>query len=75
MTKTGLHVFSELLRQQLAGTPVQVIELIPPMVDTELNKEGREKLNLSYRGVSVAAYIATVIEGLESDLLEILYTG
>lgn len=75
VTKAGLHVYSELLRQQLAGTSVQVIELIPPMVDTELNQVGRAKRNMPYRGIGVAEYVATVVASLESGLLEIRYTG
>jgi short-subunit dehydrogenase involved in D-alanine esterification of teichoic acids len=35
-TKAGLHSFSEGLRVQLAGTPVQVIEVVPPPVRTTL---------------------------------------
>ena len=35
-TKAALHSFSESLRVQLAGTPVQVIEVVPPPVRTTL---------------------------------------
>jgi len=35
-TKAALHSFSESLRVQLAGTPVQVIEVAPPGVQTTL---------------------------------------
>jgi uncharacterized oxidoreductase len=35
-TKAALHSFSESLRVQLAGTPVQVIEMVPPGVRTTL---------------------------------------
>lgn len=72
-TKAALHVYSQLLRQQLAASPIQVFELIPPMVDTELNKEGRDKRGQPYRGITVAEYVATVVEGLAKDQLEIRY--
>ncbi len=72
-TKAALHVYSQVLRQQLADTSIQVIELIPPMVDTELNKVGRDKRNLTYRGISTPEYVATVVEGLEKGQLEIRY--
>lgn len=35
-TKAAIHSFTESLRVQLADTPVQVIELIPPLVRTAL---------------------------------------
>ena len=43
-TKTALHVFSTLVREQLAPLGIEVFEAIPPMIlDTELNPEGRAK--------------------------------
>jgi uncharacterized oxidoreductase len=74
-TKAALHVYSQLLRQQLADTAVKVFELIPPMVDTELNKAGRDMRNLTYRGITTEEYIETVVEGLKKDLLEIRYSA
>ena len=41
-TKAAVHSFSITLRQQLEGTPVKVFELIPPMVDTNLDKGARK---------------------------------
>lgn len=35
-TKAAIHMFSESLRLQLADTAVQVIEIVPPAVQTEL---------------------------------------
>jgi len=42
-TKAGLHAFSIAQRIQLAPLGIRVIEIIPPMVESELNMEGRKK--------------------------------
>lgn len=35
-TKAGLHAYTQSLRHQLRHTPVQVIEIIPPRVETDM---------------------------------------
>jgi len=52
-----------------------VIEIVPPMVDTDLNTEGRGGTLREYRGVSVAEYIPGVMEGLEHDIDTIFHGG
>lgn len=42
-TKAGLHTFTVVLRAQLAGSSVNVIELAPPYVDTPLDITFREE--------------------------------
>ena len=66
-TKAAIHTYSLVLRQQLKDTSVKVIEIVPPMVDTDLNKEGRDGAHLKFRGISLSEYIPTVIKGLEND--------
>ena len=65
-TKAAIHTYSLVLRHQLKDTPVEVVEIAPPMVDTNLNKAGRDASGRGYRGISVAEYIPSVIEGLEN---------
>ncbi|MBC8050250.1 MAG: SDR family NAD(P)-dependent oxidoreductase, partial [Chitinophagales bacterium] len=42
-TKAAVHSFALSLRKQLAGTAVLVIELIPPLVETNLNRDHATK--------------------------------
>ena len=66
-TKAAVHTYTLVLRQQLKNTEVRVVEIVPPMVDTDLNKEGRNAVHLKFRGISVSEYIQTVMKGLEND--------
>ena len=42
-TKAALHAFSLAQRKQLDPLGIRVVEMIPPMVESELNMEGRRK--------------------------------
>lgn len=73
-TKAAVHTYSLVLRQQLKDTSVKVIEIVPPYVDTDLNKEGRNAAHAKFRGISVSDYIPTIIKGLRSDAT-IIFSG
>lgn len=73
-TKAAVHTYSLVLRQQLKSTSVRVIEIVPPMVDTNLNKEGRDATGGRFRGISLDEYITTVVAGLEDDA-DIIFHG
>lgn len=55
-TKAAVHSFSLSLRHQLKNTPIKVFEIIPPTVDTELDRGAREEKRaggegyISFRG-------------------------
>ncbi len=72
-TKAAIHAYSLVLRQQLKDTSVRVIEVVPSMVDTGLNKAGRDTARLKFRGASLAEYIPTVIKDLEDDIETIFH--
>ena len=67
-TKAALHSFTRSLRHQLAMTGVQVLEIIPPAVDTDLGGPG-----LHTFGVPVAAFAEAVVARLAAGELEVGY--
>jgi uncharacterized oxidoreductase len=73
-TKAAIHTYTLVLRQQLRDTSMKVIEIVPTMVDTGLNREGRDAAHLKYRGVSLSEFIPTVISGLENEV-EMIFHG
>jgi uncharacterized oxidoreductase len=73
-TKAAIHTYSLALREQLKDTSVKIIEVVPPMVDTNLNREGRDAAHVKFRGISVSKYMPTIIDGLRNDT-EIIFSA
>ena len=67
-TKAALHSFTLSLRHQLSGTPIEVIEVIPPAVDTDLGGVG-----LHTFGVDADEFADAIFEGLRRGETEIAY--
>lgn len=67
-TKAALHSFTLSLRWQLRDTSVEVIEVIPPAVDTDLQAPG-----LHTFGVNVDEFADAIFAGLEEMKTEIAY--
>lgn len=67
-TKAAVHSFSISLRRQLAGTPVSVVELIPPVVETELHRDQTRK---PPRAMTLDAFVQAAMAGLEAGRPEI----
>ncbi|WP_062307121.1 SDR family oxidoreductase [Alicyclobacillus sendaiensis] len=67
-TKAGLRSFTQSLRLQLRGTSVEVIEIVPPAVNTDLGGPG-----LHTFGVPVDDFADGVFEKLEAGAEEIGY--
>lgn len=65
-TKAALHSFSKSLRQQLinAKTNINVLEIIPPAVESELNLESRRK-----RGAKFDLTSAKYVEGIMPKII------
>ena len=67
-TKAALHSYTLSLRHQLADTHVEVVEIIPPAVNTDLGGAG-----LHTFGVPVNEFADAVMTGLQRGDLEIAY--
>ncbi len=70
-TKAAVHSFSIFLRHQLRDTPTKVFEIIPPTVDTELDKGARERRGTKYRGISPSEVAGATMKALEKDEYEV----
>ncbi|HEY5271042.1 MAG TPA: SDR family oxidoreductase [Anaerolineales bacterium] len=70
-TKAAIHSFSWSLRHQLRKTRVKVFEVIPPTVDTELDRGMRERRRQEHRGIPPAEVAEATLAGLAKDEYEI----
>lgn len=70
-TKAAIHTFSIALRHQLEGTSVKVFELIPPMVDTNLDKGARKARGQTYFGITTDELVQPAMKAFEADEYEI----
>ena len=66
VTKAGLHSFTFGMRVQLAGVGIQVVEIIPPAVDTDLGGAGQHTF-----GAPVDEFADAVFAGLEKGDVEV----
>jgi uncharacterized oxidoreductase len=67
-TKAALHSFTMSLRHQLAKTPIQVIEVVPPAVNTDLGGVG-----VHTTGVPLDEYADSIFTALATDAVEFGY--
>jgi len=70
-TKAAIHSFSLSLRHQLRDTPIKVFEVIPPMVDTKLDKGARGERGQEDRGIPPAEVAKATIKALKNNEYEV----
>jgi uncharacterized oxidoreductase len=70
-TKAALHSFSVSLRHQLSSRGIKVFEVIPPTVDTELDRGARARRGQTDRGIPVQEVADAVMKALNEDRFEI----
>jgi len=71
-TKAALHSFTVSLRHQLKDTSIKIFELVPPMVDTELDKGAAEEGGSEYRGIPPSEVAQAALSAMAADEYEIL---
>jgi len=70
-TKAALHSFTVSLRHQLAGKGIKVFEVIPPTVDTELDRGARSRRGQTDPGIPAQDVADAVMKGVTEDQFEI----
>ena len=70
-TKAAVHSFSVSLRHQLRNTSVKVFEIIPPIVDTNLDKGERNSRGQTNRGIPPSEVARASLPALQADVYEI----
>jgi uncharacterized oxidoreductase len=70
-TKAAIHSFSLSLRHQLRDTSIKLFEVIPPTVDTELDKGARDRRGQTDKGIPPSEVAKATLKALEKDEYEI----
>ncbi|RFM33107.1 SDR family oxidoreductase [Chitinophaga silvisoli] len=63
-TKAAMHSFTLSQRWQLRNTNIQVVEVAPPSVDTELGHDRREDKTQSHGGIPISEFIKEAMAAL-----------
>jgi len=71
-TKAAMHSLTISMRYQLKGLGIQVVEILPPKVDTMIGAELREDPTQTQGGMPVPEFVVQALAGLESGSDEIL---
>jgi uncharacterized oxidoreductase len=69
-TKAAMHSFSLSLRHQLRDTSIRVFEVIPPTVETGLDRGRRERAGFRDRGILPDEVAKGTLLALETDTFE-----
>jgi uncharacterized oxidoreductase len=69
-TKAALHSFSLTLRHQLRNSSIKVFEIIPPIVDTDLDKGARKRRGQKNFGISPQETAQQAVKAIENNEFE-----
>lgn len=65
-SKSGLSIFTKMIRQQLKGTNFKVVEILPSQVETEMPK----KVGFTSKGVNVQDFASKTIKAINKGKTE-----
>jgi len=71
-TRAFVHSMTMSMRFSLRQKGIEVIEIIPPSVDTELGKERRTDPSQSHGGMPIETFIQEAFQGLEAGSPEVI---
>ena len=78
-SKSAIHYFSVLLRAQLKGTDVRVVEVVPPYADTDLHAGHPELVAQLAKGgltpMPLGEYMDSAMEGMKDGNAKEVATG
>ncbi|MEN0053296.1 MAG: SDR family NAD(P)-dependent oxidoreductase [Mucilaginibacter sp.] len=69
-SKAAMHSLTMSLRYQLRDTGINVFEIAPPSVDTELGHDRRQDKTQTHGGIPVAEFIEDAIAAIKNDEYE-----
>jgi uncharacterized oxidoreductase len=69
-SKAAMHSLTMSLRYQLRETGINVFEIAPPSVDTELGHDRREDKTQTHGGIPVAEFIEGAMAAIKNDEFE-----
>lgn len=67
-TKAAVHSFTISLRRQLRGSSVQIVEIIPPVVETDLHRGQKRK---PPNAMTLDAFVMAAMAGLDAEREEV----
>ncbi len=70
-TKAALHSLSLTVRHQLRDTSVRVFEVLPPIVETDLDRGARERRGQKRDGISPEQVASETLQGIKNNEFEI----
>ncbi|NIJ54621.1 SDR family oxidoreductase [Dyadobacter arcticus] len=70
-TKAAMISFTKSLRHQLQNSRVKVFDVVPPIVDTDLDKGARDRRGQTNKGIQPAQVVKETLKAMKADQLDV----